>query len=101
ATAKRIPTMPNVPTLDEAGLKGFAYDSWFGMMAPAGTPKAIIDKINNDTIDLLQDKALQERLAKQGGITVVTTTPAEFDTIIKNDTERFTKIFEAAGLAAK
>ncbi len=101
ATAKRIPTMPNVPTLDEAGLKGFSYNSWFGLMAPAGTPKAIIDKINKDTIAALQDKALQERLAKQGGITVVTNTPAQFDAIIKNDTDRYTKIFAAAGIGAK
>jgi tripartite-type tricarboxylate transporter receptor subunit TctC len=101
ATAKRIPTMPNVPTLDEAGLKGFTYDSWFGLMAPAGTPKAVIDKINKDTVDALQDKALQERLAKQGGITVVTNSPAQFDKIIKDDTARYAKIFEAAGIGAK
>lgn len=101
ATAKRIPTLPNVPTLDEAGLKGFSYDSWFGIMAPAGTPKAIIDKVNRDAVAMLQDKALQERLAKQGGITVVTTTPAQFDAIIKNDTERYTKLFAAAGIGAK
>lgn len=101
ATAKRIPTMPKVPTLDEAGLKGFSYNSWFGLMAPAGTPKAIIDKVNKDVIAVLQDKALQERLAKQGGITVITNTPAEFDKIIKNDTERYTKIFQTLGVGAK
>jgi tripartite-type tricarboxylate transporter receptor subunit TctC len=101
ATAKRIPTMPNVPTLDEAGLKGFSYDSWFGLMAPAGTPQAIIDKINKDTVAILQDKALQERLTKQGGITVVTNSPAEFDKIIRSDTERYTRIFQAAGIGAK
>jgi tripartite-type tricarboxylate transporter receptor subunit TctC len=100
-TAKRVPTMPDVPTLDEAGVKGFAYDSWFGLMAPAGTPKAIIDKINADTVEALKDIALQERLAKQGGVTIVTTTPAEFDAIIRNDTARFTKMFEAMGLGAK
>lgn len=101
ATAKRIPTMPNVPTLDEAGLKGFSYDSWFGLMAPAGTPQPIVEKINKDTIAVLQDKALQERLAKQGGITVVTNSPAEFDKIIKSDTDRYTRIFQAAGIGAK
>jgi tripartite-type tricarboxylate transporter receptor subunit TctC len=101
ATAKRIATMPNVPTLDEAGLKGFSYDSWFGLMAPAGTPKAVIDKVNKDAVDALQDKALQERLAKQGGITVVTNSPAQFDNIIKSDTERYTRIFTAAGIGAK
>lgn len=101
ATEKRVPTLPNVPTLDEAGVKGFSYDSWFGLMAPAGTPKAIIDKINKDTIAALQDKALQERLAKQGGVTIITNTPAGFDAIIKRDTERYTKIFESLGVGAK
>ena len=101
ATARRIPTMPNVPTMDEAGLKGFSYDSWFGLMAPAGTPQAIIDKVNKDVIAALQDKALQERLAKQGGITVVTNTPAQFDDIIKNDVARYTQIFKAIGVGAK
>lgn len=101
ATEKRVPTMPNIPTMDESGLKGFSYDSWFGLMAPAGTPKEIIDKINKDTIAALQDKALQERLAKQGGVTIITNTPAEFDAIIKRDTARYTKIFEALGVGAK
>lgn len=101
ATKERIPSMPDVPTLDEAGLKGFAYNAWFGLLAPAGTPKAIIDKINADTIDVLKDQAMQQRLAKQGGITVVTNSPAEFDAIIKSDTTRYTKIFEDAGIAAK
>jgi tripartite-type tricarboxylate transporter receptor subunit TctC len=101
ATEKRVPTMPNVPTMDESGLKGFSYDSWFGLMAPAGTPKEIIAKINKDTIAALQDKALQERLAKQGGVTIITNTPAEFDAIIRRDTARYTKIFEALGVGAK
>jgi tripartite-type tricarboxylate transporter receptor subunit TctC len=101
ATEKRVPTMPNIPTMDESGLKGFSYDSWFGLMAPAGTPKEIIDRINKDTIAALQDKALQERLAKQGGVTIITNTPAEFDAIIKRDTARYTKIFEALGVGAK
>lgn len=100
ATAKRIPTMPNVPTLDEAGLKGFSYDSWFGLLAPAGTPKAIIDKVNADTIGVLRDPAMQGRLAKLG-ITVVTNAPADFDKIIQSDTARYGKIFTDAGIAAK
>lgn len=66
-----------------------------------GTTKSVIDKVNKDTVDILKDKALQERLAKQGGITVVTDSPAEFDMIIKTDTERYTKMFQAAGIGAK
>jgi tripartite-type tricarboxylate transporter receptor subunit TctC len=101
ATDKRVPSMPDVPTLQEAGLPGFAYESWFGLMAPSGTPAGIIEKINKDTIDALQDKPLQERMAKQGGVVVVTSTPKQFDEVIKSDTARYSKIFQDAGIAAK
>jgi tripartite-type tricarboxylate transporter receptor subunit TctC len=101
ATDKRVGSMPDVPTLSEAGLPGFAYESWFGLMAPAGTPAAIVDKINKDTIEALQDRALQDRMAKQGGVVVVTSSPKQFDETIKSDTARYTKIFQDAGLAAK
>ena len=101
ATDQRVPSMPDVPTLKEAGLPNFSYESWFGLMAPAGTPAAIIDKVNKDTIEALQDKAMQERMAKQGGVVVVTSSPKQFDQTIKSDTARFTKMFQDAGLAAK
>jgi tripartite-type tricarboxylate transporter receptor subunit TctC len=101
ATDQRLPSMPEVPTLREAGLPNFSYESWFGLMAPAGTPAAIVEKVNKDVIDLLQDKALQERMAKQGGVVVVTSTPKQFDETIKSDTARYTKIFQDAGIAAK
>jgi tripartite-type tricarboxylate transporter receptor subunit TctC len=100
ATAKRIPTMPDTPTLAEAGLSDFSYDSWFGLLAPAGTPSAIIDKINRDTIAILQRPELQEQLARQGGVTVVYSAPAQFDEIIKNDTARYGQIFKEAGITA-
>jgi tripartite-type tricarboxylate transporter receptor subunit TctC len=101
ASDKREPTLPDVPTLKEAGLPNFAYESWFGLMAPAGTPAAIVDKINKDTVEALQDKAMQDRMAKQGGVVVVTSTPKQFDETIKSDTARYTKIFTDAGIAAK
>lgn len=101
ATAQRVPTMPNVPTLSEAALPGFSYDSWFGIMAPAGTPADIVEKINKDVIDGLKDAAMQDRMAKQGGVVVMTTSPKKFDEIIKADTERYSKMFQAAGLGAK
>ncbi len=101
ATAKRVPSMPDVPTLAESGLPNFSYDSWFGLMAPAGTPAAIIDKINKDTIEALNDPALQDRMAKQGGVVVIHSSPKKFDEIIKSDTERYGKMFEAAGIGAK
>lgn len=101
ATAKRVPEMPDVPTLAEAGLANFSYDSWFGLMAPAGTPAAIIEKINKDTIEALQDPVLKDRMAKQGGVVVIHSSPKAFDETIKSDTERYGKLFQAAGIAAK
>jgi tripartite-type tricarboxylate transporter receptor subunit TctC len=101
ATATRVPEMADVPTLKEAGLPDFSYESWFGLMAPAGTPADIIDKINKDVVDGLKDKAMQDRMAKQGGVVVITSTPKQFDELIKSDTERYTKLFQAAGLGAK
>jgi tripartite-type tricarboxylate transporter receptor subunit TctC len=101
ASDKREPTLPDVPTLKEAGLPNFAYESWFGLMAPAGTPAAIVEKVNKDVVEALQDKAMQERMAKQGGVVVVTSTPKQFDETIKSDTARYTKIFTDAGIAAK
>ena len=101
ATEKRVPSMPDVPTLAVSGLSNFSYDSWFGLMAPAGTPTAIIDKVNKDVVEALQDPVLQDRMAKQGGVVVMSTSPAKFDEIIRNDTARYTKIFEAAGIGSK
>jgi tripartite-type tricarboxylate transporter receptor subunit TctC len=101
AADKREPSMPDVPTLKESGLPNFSYESWFGLMAPAGTPAAIVDKINKDVVEALQDKAMQDRMAKQGGVVVMTSTPRQFDETIKSDTARYSKIFQDAGIAAK
>jgi tripartite-type tricarboxylate transporter receptor subunit TctC len=97
ATAKRLPTMPDIPTLSEAGLTNFSYDSWFGLLGIAGTPPAIIDKISQDTRKVLQSPEIQSRLMGQGA-TVAVDTPAEFDVIIKQDTARYTDIFKQAGI---
>jgi len=62
----RSPMMPDVPSADEAGLPGFESVGWFGLMAPAGTPRAIIDKVQADTAKALQDPEVKAALAKQG-----------------------------------
>jgi tripartite-type tricarboxylate transporter receptor subunit TctC len=101
ATPKRIPSMPNIPTLQEAGVPSYLYDSWFAIMAPAGTPAAIIEKVNKDIVDILKTPEMQERLAKQGGVTVTSSTPKQLDEMIKTDTERFADLFKKAGIGAK
>jgi len=71
-TAKRIPDLPDVPTFTEAGLP-FVYDSWFGLMAPAGVPRPIIEKINKDVTDYLRGADAQAKFAAQFVIPVTDT----------------------------
>jgi tripartite-type tricarboxylate transporter receptor subunit TctC len=92
ATEQRLPEMPNVPTFREAGLD-FVYDSWFGLMAPAGVPRSIIEKINRDVVAILTSPEVKSKLAAQY-VLGVTDTPEAFDRIIREDTARFTEIFK-------
>ena len=98
-SATRVPQLPDIPTVAESGLPGYKYDAWFGIMAPAATPRPIVEKINRDIAAILAAPELVERLAKQGSIPAPNT-PAEFDAIIKADAERFAKVLAAAGIQA-
>jgi tripartite-type tricarboxylate transporter receptor subunit TctC len=91
-TAQRIPEMPNVSTFREAGLD-YVYDSWFGLMAPAGVPRPIIEKINRDMVQIIKSPEVQAKLAAQFVIGV-TDTPEQFDKIIKDETANLTEVFK-------
>jgi len=86
----RIASLPDVPTFKEAGVPEFEYDAWFGMMAPAGTPKAILEKISKDVAAVMSQPDVKERLAKQG-TTVATSTPDQFTATLRNDTATFSE----------
>ena len=92
ATAQRIPEMPNVPTFKEAGLD-YVYDSWFGLMVPAGVPRDFVAKLNKDIVAILQSPEVKDKLAKQFVIGV-TDTPEQFDKIIKDETANLTEVFK-------
>jgi tripartite-type tricarboxylate transporter receptor subunit TctC len=96
ATAQRIPELPNVPTFTEAGVP-FVYDSWFGLIAPAGVPKPILDKISKDWADALKTPDMQAKIKGQFVIGV-TDTPEAMDKIIKDETANLTQVFKEAGL---
>jgi len=96
-SAKRVPQLPDVPTIAESGLPDYKYDSWFGVLAPAGTPKPILDKVSADIATVLKLPDVNEKLLSQGSIPTATT-PAEFDAINKADTERYGKILQDAGI---
>ena len=92
ATAQRIPDLPNVPTFKEAGLD-YVYDSWFGLMVPAGVPRDVVAKLNKDIVAILQSPEVKDKLAKQFVIGV-TDTPEQFDKIIKDETANLTEVFK-------
>jgi tripartite-type tricarboxylate transporter receptor subunit TctC len=96
-SAKRVPQLPDTPTVAESGLPDYKYDSWFGVMAPAGTPKPILDKVSKDIAQVLAMPDVMEKLNVQGSIPAPNT-PEQFDAIIKSDTERYGKILRDAGV---
>jgi tripartite-type tricarboxylate transporter receptor subunit TctC len=96
--AKRVATFPNVPTMAEAGLPAVTAAIWFGYLAPAQTPKPVIDKLATAFAKLQSDAALDKRLAQQGAeLTIVG--PEEFGRIIAHDRSRYGKIFSDSKLA--
>ena len=95
-SAKRVPQLPDVPTVAET-LPNYKYESWFGVLAPAGTPQAILTKVSEDIAKVLEMPDVREKLLAQGSIPSPTT-PAEFDAINKSDTERYGKILKDAGI---
>ncbi|HEY2134967.1 MAG TPA: tripartite tricarboxylate transporter substrate binding protein [Xanthobacteraceae bacterium] len=98
AMAQRLPELPDVPTMTEAGLP-FVYDSWFGLMAPAGVPRELINKINQDVVHMLQTPEAKAKLAAQF-VLPRTDTPEEFDKIIRDETANLTEVFRKAGIGA-
>jgi tripartite-type tricarboxylate transporter receptor subunit TctC len=95
-TGKRLAILPNVPTMEEAGLPGYVYDPWFGLLAPAGTPKPIVDAVNKAIVAAAKQPDLVERFTRLG-VDLATSTPEEFTALVKSDTERFTKLFGKLG----
>jgi tripartite-type tricarboxylate transporter receptor subunit TctC len=95
ATAERIPDLPNVPTFKETGVD-LVYDSWFGLMAPAGVPRDIIAKINHDVVAILKRPDVGEKIKAQYAVPV-TDTPEQFDKTIKDETAQLTETLKDIG----
>jgi tripartite-type tricarboxylate transporter receptor subunit TctC len=93
---KRVPQLPDVPTIAET-LPGYKYESWFGVLAPAATPKPILTKVSEDIAKVLEMPDVKEKLIAQGSIPAPNT-PEEFNAINKADTERYGKILKDAGI---
>jgi tripartite-type tricarboxylate transporter receptor subunit TctC len=94
-TPKRSPELPNVPTTVEAGYANSEYTFWVAMLAPAGTPKAIIDKLNADVVKALNTPEMKEKL-KTLGAEPFTMAPAQFDAFLKTETAHMAEVVKAA-----
>jgi tripartite-type tricarboxylate transporter receptor subunit TctC len=94
---KRVPLLPDVPTIDESGLKGYEVLTWYGVWAPAGTPDAVVQKIHADLKKVLESEEVSKRLRDMGydpkGLG-----SAEFAKFISNESQKYGKIIDAAGL---
>jgi len=96
STAKRSAMFPNVPTVAEAGVPGFDYDQWYGLLASAKTPRPVIRTVNKEMVRVLNLPDIKERMLSQGA-TPTPTTPEEFDAYIRSEVKRFAKVLIAAG----
>jgi tripartite-type tricarboxylate transporter receptor subunit TctC len=95
-TAKRSPLVPDLPTMAEAGLKDFDISTWFGLLAPAGTPQPIVAKWNAEVTRILDAPDMRERLALQGA-EAAPTTPDEFARYIAAELKKYAPIVKASG----
>jgi tripartite-type tricarboxylate transporter receptor subunit TctC len=98
--AQRSSAMPDVPTVAESGLPGFEASNWFGLMAPAGTPPEIVGRLNAETAKALQDAEVRKKLATLG-FELKTSTPQEFTTLLRNETEKWAKVIKTSGVRAE
>src|ERR1041385_693959 len=97
---QRASLLPEVPTMAESGLPGFEVTSWFGLLAPAGTPGAVIGRLNAETVKVLGRADVKETLGAQG-LEVAPSSPEAFAAHIKSEIARFSKIARAAGIKAE
>jgi|CXWL01.1.fsa_nt_gi tripartite-type tricarboxylate transporter receptor subunit TctC len=99
STATRSGLAPDVPTVAEAGVPGYELSVWFGVLAPAGTPRDIVGRLNTEIVKLLNSPEVKERFAKQG-VEVRTSSPEQFGEFVRAEVGRWAKVIKDAGIKA-
>ena len=99
-SAKRFSLLPEIPTISEAGVEGFDMSTWWGLVAPAAAGKDIINRLSAETVKLLRQPDVKDRLAGVGA-EAVGNTPEEFAAFIRAETEIYARIVKAAGIKAE
>ena len=97
STAARSPALPDVPTVAEAGVPGFEFDTWYGLLAPAATPKPVVKQVSGEVVRILGLPEVRAQFATRGAVPRPTT-PEEFDAFVKAEVEKMAGIVKAAGL---
>ncbi|MEO8298697.1 MAG: tripartite tricarboxylate transporter substrate binding protein [Burkholderiales bacterium] len=95
---KRMSVLPDVPTVEEQGLKGFGITSWYSIVAPAGTPKDVVEKLNQELGKALHSPAIRERIQKVGAEPADDTSAAYLENVIKSDLAKWKKFIAETGI---
>jgi tripartite-type tricarboxylate transporter receptor subunit TctC len=97
---KRFPAIPDVPTIDESGVKGYEATTWFGLMAPVKTPKDIVTRLNTEIARIQASADVRERFINEG-IEPIGGTPEQFSVFIRDEIDKYAKVVKAASLKAE
>ena len=100
STRTRLSTLPEVPTIEEAGLKGFDGGSWQGIVMPAGTPREIVNTVSTELVKILHAPDMKNRIVGMGGI-ALGTTPEEFTAFMKEEVEKWARVAKAAKVSTE
>jgi tripartite-type tricarboxylate transporter receptor subunit TctC len=100
SSAKRSAAAPEYPTVAETGVKGYAHSSWVGLLAPAGTPRAIIGRLNAEMVKVARDEQVKALLLRDG-METVGSSPAEYGKLIREEVARWREVVKAAGIKAR
>ena len=95
-TARRSSFFPEVPTVDEAGVKGYEFSTWYGLLAPAQTPRSIVDRLNAETRSTLTSASVQQQFAAQG-LEPAPSSPQEFGAYLRSEVAKWARVIKASG----
>jgi len=100
SSSKRASALAEVPTMQEAGIAGFDISQWQGFLAPAGTPRPIVERLNAEIARALRAPEVRERLVTQGGNEIVTGAPEDFAALIRTDLQSYARLIRDANIPA-
>ena len=101
SSLKRASSLPDVPTMDEAGITGFDISQWQGVLAPGGTPGAIVSRLNAEIVKAMRTPEMHERMITKGGNEIVTGTPEDLAALIRSDLQKYARLVRDAKIPAQ